>query len=550
MLLFYNSVTSNLIIDLNKQTRETRIALLEDGNLVEFRSQRQNASFSVGDIYLGVVRKVMLNHNAAFVDIGFKKEGFLHLKDLGLHYAFMASRVKQSLREGRALSVEEARARFTFRTDSPEAKEALASKREAQRVNIASEQLPKITDLVKSGQTILVQIAREPYSNKGPSLTTEISLAGRNMVLLPFSDRVLVSSKISSKEEMARLKRLMRSILPAGFGVIVRTAAEGMQVAPLDAELNELLARWDECLQVLHLNPKPPCLLHSELKSSSALLRDNLNGSYTGIHVNDRQLFQEIKSYLNTIAPQKQEIVKFYSSTRVPIFDAFQVSKQLKKLLGQMVVFHGGSYLIIQHPEAFHVIDVNSGSGAKSARTPEETALEVNLAACDEIARQLRLRDMGGIIVIDFIDMATAANRKMVYDRMRELMANDKVTHRILEITDFGLMQITRQRHRPEERIDTTEKCPCCQGSGRVASTIALEDEIERKLQIITEKGLLDRIELRAHPFVAAYYNKGILCRRRKVAKALHCKLRVEPDESYNLLDYKFFDFEGNEVSL
>lgn len=538
-------MTSQLIIDVNQRSGEAKIALLEDAQLIEFRSQKRNAEFNVGDIYVGTVRKVMQNHNAAFVDIGYKKEGFLHIKDLGPHYNFMQKQVRQFLREGgrgKAPTKVDPIKHFIFKGLEP-----LKGDDDTPAV---PEKRGKISDFVKNGHAVLVQIAREPYSNKGPSLTTEISLAGRNLVLLPFGSRVHVSSKIESKEESARLKRLLQSILPKGLGVIVRTAAEGKKVEVLNNELTELLERWKSSLLKLQQTAKLPALLLSEINSSSAIIRDNLDGSYSSIQVNDRKLYGEIKSYLTNISPQDADIVKLYKSTKVPIFDHFDVTKQVKRLLGQTVAFHKGSYLIIQHPEAFHVIDVNSGSGAKSAETPEATAFEVNLAACDEIARQLRLRDMGGIIVIDFIDMTSAANRRKIYERMRTLMQNDKVTHKILEITDFGLMQITRQRHRPEQSVDTSEQCPCCCGTGKVESTLILEDEIEGRLAVIVEKKEHKAIEVRMHPFVAAYYEKGFSSRRKKLAKQLRCKLKVTPMSSYNMLEYRFFGISGNEITL
>ena len=541
-------MNSQLIIDVNNRSGESRIALLEDAQLVEYRSVTKQDTISVGDIYLGVVRRVMPNHNAAFVDIGQQKEGFLHIKDLGPHYSTMVQGVRRALQGGK-------RTRGGGGRKEAASAEPTTTETQSQLTSTAPSEQPlpekngKIADFVKSGQVILVQVVREPFSNKGPSLTTEISLAGRNLVLLPYSTRVMMSSKISTREEVTRLRRILASILPQGFGVIVRTAAEGKGVEALNNELQSLLARWEHCLAQLSEHPKPPLLLLGEIKSASAILRDNLNGSYSSIQVNDKALYQELRTYLTAVAPQEAEIVKLYNSPRVPIFDNFDVTKQLKRLLGQTVFFHKGSYLIIQHPEAFHVIDVNSGSGAKHAGSPEETALEVNLAACDEIARQLRLRDMGGIIVIDFIDMAQSANRKQVYEKMRQLMAKDRVTHRILEITDFGLMQITRQRHRPEQRIDTSEACPCCAGSGRVESTLVLEDEIERKLAVVAE-AVHGPVTLRAHPFVAAYYNKGLLSRRRKVSRQLGCKLSVQADTSCNMLDYKFYDSAGNRISL
>ncbi len=541
---------------MHPKTEETRIALLEDAQLIEYRSEKKDSKFSVGDIYIGTVRKVMQNHNAAFVDIGYRREGFLHIKDLGPHFSFMIEQVKLARRDaarGKKLKGEKLIPRFTY-TQPP----VIAG----EKPQPVPDRNGKITDFIKTSQLLMVQIAREPYANKGPSLTTDISIAGRHIVLLPFSERVHISSKVEGKDEVMRLKLLMQSILPKGLGAIVRTAAQGLGVRALHQELSELLERWEKCLENVQNITKSPALLLGEISSSSALIRDNLNATYSSIQVNDQKLYDEIHTYLLDHSPDSADIVKYYNSTKTPIFDHFDVTKQLKRLLGTTVYFHKGSYLIIQHPEALHVIDVNSGSGAKNAATPEATAFEVNLAACDEIARQLRLRDLGGIIVIDFIDMNDRASRKKIYERMRELMAKDKVTHKILEITDFGLMQITRQRHRPEERLDTTEKCPCCNGTGKVESTLVLEDEIEAKIQRLSKKINKKNpyIEMRAHPFVAAYYNmstfnEGILkpllpSRASKVAKQCNCRLEVVADTSVNMLEYEFLDREGNEYEL
>jgi len=416
-------VNTELIIDVRET--EIAIALLENKQLVELNKERSNVQFSVGDIYLGKVKKIMPGLNAAFVDVGYEKDAFLHYLDLGPQFKTLQKYVQDHYsRKNKTIPI----SKYNMLPDIDKG--------------------GKITDVLSSGQPVMVQIAKEPISTKGPRLTSEISLAGRNIVLVPFNDKVSISQKITSPEERKRLKRLMESILPKNFGVIVRTAAEGKKVAVLDAELGSLIKRWEITVEKLK-NPGCPALLTSEIKRTSAILRDMLNGSFNSIHVNDENVYEEIREYIESIAPEKEKIVKLYTGN-VPIFDQFGVEKQIKSLFGRTVSIKSGAYLIIEHTEALHVIDVNSGNRSKSSNDQETNALEVNLAAVDEIARQLRLRDMGGIIVVDFIDMHSNENKQMVYERMKELMSRDRAKHNILPLTKFGLMQITRQRVRPE----------------------------------------------------------------------------------------------------
>lgn len=560
---------SQLVIDVNNRSGEARIALLEGGELVEYRTQRRNAEFSMGDIYLGVVRRVRDNHNAAFVDVGSPREGFLHMKEVADHYTFMVGVVGSFLRgevtgrvgargrgKGKGRGSEgsssdavsesdsvmaEALSRFHFTAEGEgEGRGGARIRKKAQR----------ISSIVKPNQVVLVQVARESIGTKGPSLTTDISVAGHTLVLLPFGDRVHVSTRITNRNESERLRRLVQSILPQGYGVIVRTAAEGKKVETLHLELEDLLHRWRECVGKLMQKGNIPRLLLNEMSNSVAALRDNLNTDYSSVQVNDKDFYTELRDYLASIAPQRADCVKLYQSARVPIFDHFGVTRQLKRLLGRTVPFHGGSYLIVEHTEALHVIDVNSGRGARKADTPEETAFEVNRAACEEISRQLRLRDMGGIIVLDLIDMSDAKHREQILKHMRELMKRDRVTHKILPITEFGLMQITRQRVRVEQDIDTSEHCPCCGGTGRVESTVLLEEEIEERLKQMVEEGGYKRIEVRVHPYVAAYFNQGLYnTHRQKMGRRVGCSLTFKAVASYNMLEYRFFTTKGEELT-
>ncbi|HBI81679.1 MAG TPA: ribonuclease E/G [Bacteroidales bacterium] len=516
-------MNTELIIDVREA--EIAIALLENKQLVELNKERSNVQFSVGDLYLGKVKKIMPGLNAAFVDVGYEKDAFLHYLDLGPQFKTLQKYVQDHYsRKNKTIPV----SRYNMLPDIDKG--------------------GKISDVLSSGQPVMVQIAKEPISTKGPRLTSEISIAGRNIVLVPFNDRISISQKITSPEERKRLKRLMESITPKNFGVIVRTAAEGKKVAILDAELRSLIKRWEITIEKLK-NPGYPILLTSEIKRTSAILRDMLNGSFNSIHVNDENVYEEIREYIESIAPEKEKIVKLYTGN-VPIFDQFGVEKQIKSLFGRTVSIKSGAYLIVEHTEALHVIDVNSGNRSKSSNDQETNALEVNLAATDEIARQLRLRDMGGIIVVDFIDMHNNENRQMVYERMKELMSRDRAKHNILPLTKFGLMQITRQRVRPEMHIDTSEKCPVCNGSGKVTATILIDEQIENQLSLICTSKKYRSVTIKLHSYIAAYIKKGIISKRFRWALKYNCAINLLPMSSYHFLEYHFFDKNDNEIAF
>jgi ribonuclease G len=514
-------VNTELIIDV--RSSEVAIALLEDKQLVELNKEKSNVQFSVGDIYLGRVKKIMPGLNAAFVDVGYEKDAFLHYLDLGSQFRSFNKLVQIAhSKKGKPLPLTKLKLEPEIDKDG------------------------KITNILTSGQTVLVQIAKEPISTKGPRLSSEISIAGRNIVLLPFSDKVSISQKISSPEERKRLKRLMESIIPKNFGVIVRTAAEGKKVAILDAELRNLIKKWEIAFDKIKGTPVPGIIL-SELKRTSAIIRDMLNVSFNSIYVNDDVIYNDIKEYIGTIAPEKEKIVKAYTG-KVPIFENFGIDKQIKGLFGKTVSFKSGAYLIIEHTEALHVVDVNSGNRSKAGNDQETNALEVNLAAADELARQLRLRDMGGIIVVDFIDMHQNENRQLVFDKMKELMSRDRTKHNILPLSKFGLMQITRQRVRPEMHIETIEKCPTCKGTGEISPAILLDEEIENKLAFLVNEKEIKKLVLKTHPYVAAFLTKGLFSKRYQLTRRYKCSLRVVPISSFSFLEYHFLDQNENEI--
>jgi len=516
--------SKDLIIDAGDV--EVSLALLEDKQLIELNKEKRNVRFSVGDIYLGKVKKIMPGLNAAFINVGYDRDAFLHYLDLGAQFRTLHKYYSLALQKrGRIPPVSK------FKPEQDIDKDG------------------KITDVLTQGQTVIVQITKEPISTKGPRLASEISIAGRNLVLMPFSDKVSVSSKIESSDEKNRLKTLVQSIKPRNYGVIVRTVAEGKKVAVLDSELRELVDKWESAYTSLKKEIKSPKLFIGELNRTNTILRDMLNTSFSSIHINDPAIAEDIRTYIREIAPEKEKIVKVYKGN-LPIFDHFGISKQIKSLFGKTVSFKHGAYLIIEHTEALHVIDVNSGNRSRTGSDQESNAIEVNLEAAAEIARQLRLRDMGGIIIIDFIDMQSQENKQLLFERMKELMSGDRTKHNILPLTKFGIMQITRQRVRPEMSILTDEKCPSCKGSGEVKPTILLTDDIERTLSFILDKIKTRKLVLNVHPFVAAYLTKGLFSASWKLGRKYGMQLKIQPVESYSMLEYRFFDRYENEIDL
>lgn len=515
-----------LIID--SSPNEVVIAILRDNKLIELHKEKNNNNFSVGDIYLARVKKIMPGLNATFVDVGYEKDAFLHYLDLGPKFKSFTKYTNRVV-TGKANT---SRLDFEFEPDI--------------------EKTGKIEDVLKSNEQILVQIAKEPISTKGPRLSSEVSIAGRYLVMVPFSEKVSVSQKIKDSDERERLIRLIKSIKPAGFGVIVRTVAKNKKVADLHADMSDLVNRWELCYNGLKDSRAPKKVL-GELDRTSALLRDVLNSDFNTIHVNDETLCGELRTYLQNIAPDKAKIVKQYNG-KMPIFDNFGIEKQIKSSFGRNVTLKSGVYLIVEHTEALHVIDVNSGQrGKKKDSSQEQNALEVNLEAAKEIARQLRLRDMGGIVVVDFIDMKESENRKLLYEKMKEFMSDDRAKHNILPPSKFGLVQITRQRVRPEMEIKTAEKCPCCGGKGEVHSTVLLVDEIESNMRFIVEQSNLKKIRINTHPFVESFINKpqGFLSSLRKEwQKKYKCKIEVLPSASNTFLEYHFLNDDGEEIVL
>ncbi len=501
------------------------IALLEDKKLVELHSEKTDAKFAVGDLYLGKVKKLIPGLNAAFVDVGYEKDAFLHYTDLSPYAKSLLKFTQQSINDKSPGGLD-----FSHFQVEPEIIKT-----------------GKINEVLGGKPNILVQILKEPIAAKGPRLSCEISLPGRFVVLTPFNDVIAVSRKIHSSEERKRLQKIVESIKQKNFGVIVRTAAEGKNTAELHEDLSELAEMWKSIQQNLR-NAVAPTKILSEQTKTTSILRDLLNEDFNKIVINDKNIYSDTKNYIQRIAPEKADIVSYHSNG-THIFDQFGVTKQVKGSFGKTVNMNSGAYLIIEHTEALHVIDVNSGYKSVS-NNQEQNALETNLEAADEIARQLRLRDIGGIIVVDFIDMKLPENKKKLIEAMEGFMQPDRAKHAVLPISKFGLMQITRQRMKPEMNINTQEVCPTCNGTGKIASTLILEDEMEKNLNyLITHKH--KNLTLAVHPIVHAYLTKGWLwSKAAKWKRKFGQTISIRTDTNYHLTEFHFYDGNNEEIKL
>ena len=513
-------MNKELIVNVNPT--EISIALCEDRVLVELNKEQCQTGFAVGDIYLGKVRKIMPGLNAAFVNIGHEKDAFIHYLDLGPQFPSLQRLVNSHQPSKRGLRVE------TMKLDPSIDKQG------------------KIGSYLEVGQTVMVQVAKEAISTKGPRLTADISLAGRNVVLVPFTSKVFLSQKIRSSEEKKRLKRIAASVLPPNFGVIIRTAAVEAKDEDIEHDIQTQIDRWRKTVQNIRRKPAP-ALLMGEMSRANTIIRDTLNDSFSQIAVDDEAMFNDIRNYVKAIDPEMTKIVKLYKGN-VPIFDNFDISKQIKSLFAKYVSLRRGAYLIIERTEAMNVIDVNSGNRTKAEDNQEQTALDVNLAAAKEIARQLRLRDLGGIVIIDFIDLHKAQNRQLLFDEMVKLMSTDKAKHTVLPLTKFGLMQITRQRVRPVAVEDVSDVCPTCNGTGKIEPTVLLDKKIENQISFLTQDRKQKYIHLVVSPYVATFLCKGLWSLRRRWQWRYKARIRITADQSVGIVDVHYRDRKGKDL--
>jgi ribonuclease G len=511
-----------LVIRSTQQGAE--IALLEDKLLVELHHEYEDSQFNVGDIFLGSVKRVNLGLNAAFLDVGFSRDAFLHYTDLSPNIRSLLKFTRMCINGQMNQPLLD-----DFKYEQPIVKTG------------------KINNALSKKFPVLVQILKEPISTKGPRLTCEISLAGRFLIMQPFGKTVGISRKIGSEEERKRLVRLIESIKPKNFSVVIRTVAEGKGVAELHADLSGLVEKWKTIAAKLK-GLQAPAKVIGEVDKTSGLLRDLLNESFTKINITDKEVYEDVKGYIQRIAPAKAGIVQLYTH-RIPAFDALGVTRQIKSLFGKNVTLESGAYLVLEHTEALHVIDVNSGQRTNQS-DQESNAVGVNMEAVKEIARQLRLRDIGGIIIIDFIDMKNPANKRKVYEAMREAMSVDRAKHTILGISRFGLMQITRQRVRPELHIATAEVCPSCNGTGTIGPSLLLTDEMERKVEYLVKNQNMKLIQLHVHPYLYAYLRSGRPSLRKQWARKYKAKIRLTSNTDFHLMEFRFHNAEGEEIEL
>jgi ribonuclease G len=500
------------------------IAMLENKKLVELNHENSDSQFGVGDLYLGKVKKLIPGLNAAFVDVGFERDAFLHYTDLSPYIRSVLKFTKMCMHDRTQEGLDFAK----FRLEKEIVKTG------------------KITEVLNGRPPLLVQILKEPISTKGPRLSCEISLPGRFVVLTPFNEIVAVSKKIMSAEERRRLQKTVEAIRPKNFGVIVRTAAEGKTTAELHNDLLELVGQWQTMQNNLR-GATPPKKILSEKSRTTSMLRDLLNESFNRIVVNDKSLFNDTRAYIQKIAPEKKDIVSLYNNG-VPIFDHFGVTKQVKQSFGKTVNLNSGVYLVIEHTEALHVIDVNSGHKSSSSNQ-EQNAVASNMEAAEEIARQLRLRDLGGIIIVDFIDMKLPDNKRRVFDAMQQFMSTDRARHTILTISRFGLMQITRQRVRPEMNIVTAEECPTCHGTGKIGASMLITDEIENNIQYLI-KNKYKSLELHVNPILFAFLKRGLYDKQWQWYFSYRQWIKIKSDSACHITEYHFFDANGEEIKL
>ncbi|NCD69613.1 Rne/Rng family ribonuclease [Mucilaginibacter agri] len=516
-------MVKELIID--SSPNGATIALLQDKQLVELHKEQASNNYTVGDIYLGRIKKIMPGLNAAFVDVGYEKDAFLHYLDLGPQVQSLLKLTKQ-VRGGSY----QAKLLDNFKAEADISKSG------------------KISEVVTKNQLIPVQIAKEPISTKGPRLSSDLSIAGRYVVLVPFSEAISISKKIKSNTERTRLRKIVESIKPKNFGVIIRTVSEDKGVVELQKDLLDLVSKWETFITRLPAT-EPSKKILGEIDRTSTLLRDILNPDFQHIYVNDSSIYEEVRSYVRDISPDLENIVRLHKH-KEPIFEHYGVEKQIKSAFGKTVNLAGGAYLVIEHTEALHVIDVNSGNRTANKENQEENAFQVNKEAAREIARQLRLRDMGGIVVIDFIDMHKPTNRKDLFDYLRNEMAHDRAKHTILPPSKFGLVQITRQRVRPEMNIVTSEVCPACHGTGVIRPSILLLDDIETNFNYILVEQNEKSITLCVHPYIEAYIKKGIFTRQIKWYFKYGQWIKVKSNPAYQITEFHFFNTKDEEIKL
>lgn len=488
-------------IIINSTNEDTRIALLENSKLVEIFVERPDNERMVGDIYKGRIRRVVKGMQAAFINIGFEQDGFLHFSDIGEEVNQLFADIDEEL---------------------------ISDNRKKQDIDPA--------DLLRNGQEISVQIIKEPIITKGPRVTTELTLPGRFMVLAPNQDRVGVSRKISSMAERKRLRMIARKIRPKDFGIIIRTVAEGKDEATLNNDLQKLLKAWKK-VQAEIKRSQPPALIFKDLGMASSVIRDLFTSDVQRVVVDTRKMYREIHRYLKDVGSDLLNRLEYFKS-RKPVFDVFKIESELQKSLERKVWMDNGGYIIIEHTEALTSIDVNSGRYF-GKRDHERNSLKINLEASREIARQLRLRDIGGLIIMDFIDMEQEGNKLKLLNELKKEFALDRAVSRVTEISRFGLVEMTRQRIRPSLIYNIHEPCPLCEGSGFVPTPGTVMANMERIIRRYVAADYDRRIIIRAHPQLIEYLTNKRISRRLRLMWKYWIRIDTEADVNMRTFEYQ-----------
>ncbi|HTX17653.1 MAG TPA: Rne/Rng family ribonuclease [Bacteroidota bacterium] len=536
-------------IVINSAANEIRIAITEEGRLAELFVETPEKERLVGDIYLGKVAKVMPGIQAAFIDVGLPQDAFLHFSDIGASLG----RYKSMLGEDSEIDTE---------ADSDEEDEeggqhpvpapssvptngepaAVAVEAPPSRPPERHDRRPRFDRQrrnvnLQKGQDIIVQVTKEPVGKKGVRVTTEASLPGRFLVLLPFDGKVGISKKISSFKEKRRLRKLVRSMLPPSFGVIVRTNAENQDEKVFLQDLESLLTTWREIEKTVK-EETAPALLYKDMATTSSVIRDLFSDDVQRVVIDNKKLFKEIRTYVKMFSPAMVEKIEYWGK-REPIFDVFGVEKEIATTLARKVWLKSGGYIIVDHTEAMTVIDVNSGRYA-AKQDQELNSLKTDLEAAREICRQLRLRDLGGIIVIDFIDILDERNKKKVYDELKKEFRKDRAKVTVLPMTEFCLVQITRQRIRQSIIHSFTEPCPVCGGSGLIQSKTTIVSQIERWIRRFKSESREFRLTLKVHPSLAQHLQEGTISRLTRIRLRFFVQIKLEEDKQLAIDEFKF----------
>ena len=511
-------------IIIHSSGNQNRIALLENGELAQLFIESEENQRTVGNIYVARVHKVMSGIRAAFIDMGTPKDAFLHFSDAGDHLDEYIS----MLNGPKAI---------------PKHMHQTLSKKE-EMTN--SDRQVLAGKLLKTGQKLLVQIVKEPIGSKGPRVSTDITIAGRFLVLIPMGDYIAVSKRINNYKERRRLKGILNGMVPDGFGVIVRTVAQNQEQEAIEEDLHTVLKKWETLAERLE-DAEPPSLLYNDLDMTESLIRDLFAKNYDRVLVDDPKMFKQIKSYVQQIAPQMMPNVELFKG-KEHIFDHVGVSEDVNSIFNPRVRMKMGGYLIFEQTEAMYVVDVNSGPYAAKQKQ-EDNSLKTNLEAAREIAKQLRLRDIGGIIVVDFIDLKDEKNRKKIYDELKKEFRKDPAKTNIIGMSDFGLIQITRQRIRPSVINSVSNVCPMCGGSGNVVTQDTILTDIESWISKFKHSTGYRAIDLYVNPYLKSYLTKGLFSTQWKWMTKYHVRVSLVGDDKISLNEFHV-TLAGSEVDI